>query len=115
MNYRIAIRRSPNVNITKEHATTIGTRCVKKFLESGGKPGTCTKAIPEMVGGATVYFFVDYHTNRLLTVTLTTHEEALELQNDVATDPGELQDIAVEAYYKSLPHDGQNRVEKDCR
>ena len=115
MDHKVSIRRSPNVKISTEQATTIGKRCATKFLESGGKPGTCTNAIPETVGAVEFVVFVDYHTNRLLTVTITTHEEALKLQYEVTTDPGELQDIAAEAFYKTLPHDGQNRVEKGCQ
>jgi hypothetical protein len=112
MDHTVSIRRSPSVKISKEHATAVGTRCVKQFLKSGGKPGTCTNAIPESQGGVEFYVFIDYHTNRLLTVTITTPEEAVRLQGDVATDPGELQDIATEAFYRTLPHDGQNRVER---
>ena len=109
MGHKVSIRRSPSVRITKEQAAAVAARCVKTFLKSGGKPGTCTHAIPESQGGVGFYVFIDYHTNRLFTVTITTPDEARRLQGDVATDPGELQDIAAEAYYRTLPHDGQNR------
>ena len=114
---RVSVLASPKVKdfLSQEQARIVSQHFVELMVQKG-KPGQYSKGFGFSIGKQEVAVSVDYHLSGMLTVYIMLPEEAKDFnnENNIATDKGELQDIAAEAEYdwqtRRLPGDGQHRT-----